>query len=241
MANKKKNEKSGSNSSAKFIFWMVGLVVVCLVAFIFLGNHNKNQETTDTKNSNNTIDYSNQPYLGDKNAPVSIIEFGDYKCPNCKNFAATVVPVIEKDLVDTGKAKLYFMNDSFINTDSIRSAKFAESVYKELGNDTFWKFHELLYQKQPTDSKYEKMDVYTEEFLTNTLKEVASAQEVDKVVKNFEAKDSDAAWQKDMDYAEKLGVTGTPTIFVDGEMFQGQTIDDLKKMVENAAKGKDNE
>jgi protein-disulfide isomerase len=44
-----------------------------------------------------------------------------------------------------------------------------------------------------------------------------------------------------MDYAEKLGVTGTPTIFVNGEMFQGQTIDDLKKMVENAAKGKRNE
>jgi protein-disulfide isomerase len=41
-----------------------------------------------------------------------------------------------------------------------------------------------------------------------------------------------------MKYAEKLGVTGTPTIFVDGQMFKGQTIDDLKKMVEDAAKGK---
>ncbi|MEH7414436.1 thioredoxin domain-containing protein [Neobacillus drentensis] len=237
MANKKKNEKSGSNSSAKFTFWVIGLVVVCLAAFIFLGNHNKKQETTEVSK----IDYTNQPYLGEKKAPVSIIEFGDYKCPNCKNFATNVVPVIEKELVDTGKAKFYFMNDSFINTDSIRSAKFAESVFKELGNETFWKFHELLYKKQPTDSKYEKMDVFTEEFLTNTLKEVASDQEVAKVVKNFQAKDSDAAWNKDMDYAEKLGVTGTPTIFVNGEMFSGQTIDDLKKMVEEAAKGNQNE
>jgi len=234
MANKKNNQKSGSNSSAKFTFWVIGLVVVCIAAFIFFGNHTKKQETTVT----NKIDYSNQPFLGEKTAPVSIIEFGDYKCPNCKNFATNVVPVIEKELVDTGKAKFYFMNDSFINTDSIRSAKFAESVYKELGNETFWKFHELLYQKQPTESKYEKMDVFTEDFLTNTLKEVASDQEVDKVVKNFQSKDSEAAWDKDMKYAEKLGVTGTPTIFVDGQMFKGQTIDDLKKMVEDAAKGK---
>ncbi|PLS01027.1 DsbA family protein [Neobacillus cucumis] len=237
MANKKKNEKSGSNSSAKFTFWVIGLVVVCIAAFIFLGNHNKKQENTEA----NTIDYSNQPYLGEKNAPVSIIEFGDYKCPNCKNFATNVVPIIEKELVDTGKAKFYFMNDSFINTDSIRSAKFAESVFKELGNETFWKFHELLYKKQPNDSKYEKMDVFTEEFLINTLKEVASDKDVDKVVKNFQSKDSDAAWDKDMKYAEKLGVTGTPTIFVNGEMFKGQTIDDLKNMVDNAAKGKKNE
>ncbi|MBT2657203.1 DsbA family protein [Bacillus sp. ISL-18] len=234
MANKKKNEKSGSNSSAKFTFWVIGLVVVCIAAFIFFGNHTKKQEATVT----NKIDYSNQPFLGEKTAPVSIIEFGDYKCPNCKNFATNVVPVIEKELVDTGKAKFYFMNDSFINTDSIRSAKFAESVFKELGNETFWKFHELLYQKQPTESKYEKMDVFTEDFLTKTLKEVASDQEVDKVVKNFQSKNSEAAWNKDMEYAEKLGVTGTPTIFVNGEMFKGQTIDDLKKMVEEAAKGK---
>jgi protein-disulfide isomerase len=237
MVNKKKNDRSGSNSSAKFTFWVIGLVVVCIVAFIFLGNHTKKQETTETNN----IDYSNQPYLGKKSAPVSIIEFGDYKCPNCKNFATTLVPIIEKELVDTGKAKFYFMNDSFIYTDSIRSAKFAESVYKELGNAAFWKFHELLYKKQPAESKYEKMDVYTEEFLTNTLKEVASDTDVQKVVKNFQAKGSDAAWKKDMDYAEKLGVTGTPTIFVNGETFTGQTLDDLEKMVDDAAKGKKNE
>jgi len=237
MANKKKNDRSGSNSSAKFTFWVIGLVVVCIAAFIFLGNHTKKQDTTKTNN----IDYSNQPYLGKKTAPVSIIEFGDYKCPNCKNFAINVVPIIEKELVDTGKAKFYFMNDSFINTDSIRSAKFAESVFKELGNETFWKFHELLYKKQPTESKYEKMDVYTEEFLTSTLKEVASDADVQKVVKNFQAKGSDDDWNKDMKYADKLGVTGTPTIFVNGEMFNGQTIDDLKKMVDKAAQGNPNE
>ncbi|MGG3468226.1 DsbA family protein [Neobacillus pocheonensis] len=232
MANNK-NAKN-NNSSSKFIFWVVGLVAVGVLALIFLGNHNKDQDDVASEK----IDYSNQPFLGDKSAPVSIIEFGDYKCPNCKNFGDTVIPLIQKDLVDTGKAKLYFMNDSFINVDSERSAKFAESVYQELGNDTFWKFHDLLYKKQPKDSKYEKIDLYTEKFLTDTLKEVASDKEVDKVVQNFQAKKSDAAWKKDMDYAEQLGVTGTPTIFVNGKKFDGQTMDDLKKMVEEASKGK---
>ncbi|GHH97725.1 DsbA family protein [Neobacillus kokaensis] len=236
MANKKKNSKQAANSSSKFVFWMIGLVAVCLLAFIFLSNQTDKKDEATTKT--NEIDYSNQPFIGDKDAPVSIIEFGDYKCPICKEFTHNAVPYIQKELVDTGKAKFYFMNYSFINIDSVRSAQFAEAVYQELGNDMFWKFHELLYQKQPEDTKYEKIDLFTEKFLTDTLKEVASDQEVDKVVKNFQGEKSMAAWQKDMDYVKQLGVTGTPTMFVNGKMFTGKTMDDLKEMVKKAAKEK---
>ncbi|MCQ6278850.1 thioredoxin domain-containing protein [Bacillus sp. EB600] len=234
MANSNNHSKKASNSSSKFVFWMIGLVAVIIIGFIFLGNHQKQDNTTQQAK----IDYTNQPYQGKSSAPVSIIEFGDYKCPNCKNFNETVIPIVKQELVDTGKAKLYFFNDSFIYNDSIRSAKFAESVYAVLGNQTFWKFHDLLYKKQPEDSKYEKMDVYDEKFLTDTLKEVASDEDVNKVVQDFNAKKSDAAWQKDMDLAAKLNVTGTPTIFVNGKLFDGKTIDDLKNMVDQAAKEK---
>jgi protein-disulfide isomerase len=233
MANqKKKSTKKESKSSSQFTFWVIGLVAVCILAFIFLGNHAEKQKESNA----NKIDYSNQPFLGEKSAPVSIIEFGDYKCPNCKNFDETVVPIIQKELVDTGKAKFYFMNDSFINVDSERSAKYAESVYAVLGNDMFWKFHDLLFKKQPEDTKYEKIDLFDEKFLNETLKEVASESDVNKVVEHFQAKKSDDAWKKDMDYAGELGVTGTPTIFVNGKKFEGQTIDDLKEMVAKAAK-----
>jgi protein-disulfide isomerase len=228
-------DKKGSNSSStRFVFWMVGLVAIAIIGFIFLGNHSK----SDTK-PKQVIDYAVQPYLGNKSAPVSIIEFGDYKCPNCKNFAENVIPTIQQELVDTGKAKLYFLNDSFINTDSIRSAKFAEAVFQELGNETFWKFHDLLYKKQPEDPKYEKMDIFDEKFLTDTLKEVASERDVNKVVENFRAKKSESAWQKDMDLAEKLGVTGTPTLYVDGKLFEGKSLDDLAEMVDQVAKAKE--
>jgi protein-disulfide isomerase len=238
MANTKKNKKNPSKSSSKFVFWTIGIIAAFILGFIFLGNHTKPEEEAKTKE---TIDYSNQPFLGEKTAPVSIIEFGDYKCPNCKNFAEKVIPVIQQEVVNTGKAKLYFMNDAFIWDDSKRSAKFAESVYQELGNDTFWKFHELLYKNQPEDPKAEKTDIYDEKFLVGILKQVASDSDVNKVVQNFRAKKSDAAFKKDMEYAAKLGVTGTPTIYVNGKLFKGQTIDDLKKMVEKAAKEKGNE
>ncbi|MDP4169468.1 MAG: thioredoxin domain-containing protein [Bacillota bacterium] len=223
-----------SSTSTKIIFWVLGFIVIFILGFIFFLNHAKNKPAE-------AMEYKGQPFLGKSSAPVSIVEFGDYKCPNCKHFAEMVVPVIEKEIVKPGKAKFYFMNDSFINVDSIRAAKFAEAVYMDLGNDTFWKFHELLYKKQPEESKYEKMDYFTEAFLTATLNEVATKDETNKVVASFRAKKTDAAWQKDMDFGEKLGVSGTPTLFVNGKLFDGNTIDDLKKMVDDAAKGKKNE
>lgn len=232
MAKNKKNTKNKSNSSTKFVFWVIAIIVAIVLGFIFFGNDTKQVDEAKTME---TIDYSNQPFLGDESAPVSIIEFVDYKCPNCMEFAKNTVPIIQKELVDTGKAKFYVMNNSFINVDSIRSAKFAESVYQELGNDMFWKFHDLLFEKQPEDPKDEKVDVFTEDFLAETLKEVASDKEVDMVVKNFSAKKSEDAWDKDMAYVEKLGVTGTPTMTVNGKMFTGQSLEDLKDMVEEAA------
>jgi protein-disulfide isomerase len=147
-------------------------------------------------------------------------------------FNEKVVPII-KQKVDKGEAKLYFINYSFIYTDSTRAAKFAESVYAVLGNETFWKFHDLLYQKQPEDTKYEKMDIYDGKFLTETLKEIVSDEDVNRVVQYFNAQKADPAWRKDMDLVNTLNVTGTPTIFVNGKL--AKTMDDLLNMVDKAA------
>jgi protein-disulfide isomerase len=228
MTKSKKKSISTSNQSSKWIFWVVGLFSVCVLGLFLFGNLPKKEAV---------IDYEGQPYLGKKSAPVQIVEFGDYKCPVCKDFNESLFPLIKKEFIDTGKAKFYFMNYSSINVDSIRAAQFAEAVYQELGNDTFWKFHELLYSKQPEDAKYEKMDIFTESFLEDTLKEVASDEETEKVVRAFQEKQSKDAWNKDMSIVKKLGVTGTPTLFINGKQFEGETIEDFKEMVvEEAAK-----
>ncbi|TDL84981.1 DsbA family protein [Vibrio vulnificus] len=230
MANKKKGNQKQSSA---FTFWIIGLIAVIIIGFIFLANGKKDEDTAV-----NEIDYKSQPYLGEKSAPVQIVEFGDYKCPVCKTFEEQFFPSIQSELIDTGKAQFYFMNYSFINVDSTRSAKFAESVYQELGNETFWEFHELLFDKQPADLKYEKEDIFTDKFLEETLKEIANDKDVKKVVTSFKAKKSEDQWNKDMELADELGVTGTPSLFVNGKKFEGNTIDDLVKMVDDAAKEK---
>lgn len=228
----KKNAKQKQQTS-KFTFWMIGFVAIIIIGFIFLAS-GKDKDKDEAVE----IDYKGQPYLGEESAPVQIIEFGDYKCPVCKSFHESFFPAIQSELIDNGKAQFHFMNYSFINVDSTRSAKFAETVNQKLGNDTFWKFHDLLFAKQPEDIKYEKEDVFTDKFLEDTLKEIVSDKEAQKVVSAFKSDETDELWNTDMELARDLGVTGTPSLFVNGKRFEGNTIDDLVEMVDEAAKEK---
>jgi protein-disulfide isomerase len=81
------------------------------------------------------------------------------------------------------------------------------------------------------------MDVFTDEFLENTLKEIASEEEAQKVVESFQNNESESAWDLDMKEASKLEITGTPTLYVNGKKFEGNSYEDFREMVETAAKG----
>ncbi|UOQ45982.1 DsbA family protein [Halobacillus salinarum] len=209
-------------NTTKWLFIIIGAAaVIAIIWFAASGNSDENA-------------YEGQPYLGEEDAPVTVLEFGDYKCPYCKAFEAQFFPQIDKELIQTGEIKFYFINLPFINVDSKRAAKFAETVYQELGNETYWKFHSLLYEKQPADPAAEKQDIYDEEFLKKTLGEMTSSEDVKQVMDAFNDGTGDEAVEEDLKLANKLNVSQTPTLIVDGERFEGQNIEDLKKMVEEA-------
>ncbi|MEW4284946.1 DsbA family protein [Priestia koreensis] len=234
---KKGSKQSDTSSTTKMMFWTIGIIAACVLIFILVyngmqNNNGKNEATPQKANFN----YSNQPFEGKETAPVSIVEFGDYKCPICKQVNSQIVPKIKKDLVDTGKAKLYFMNYAFIREDSETAAKFAEGVYQELGNEKFWKFHNLLYEKQPEDTAYEQKEFFSDSFLAKTLATIATPDEVKKVQEAAKSEKVKNAFDEDMAYVQKLGIQGTPTFFVNGKPVSD--LNDLNKMVEDAAKEK---
>ncbi|AZB41606.1 DsbA family protein [Bacillus sp. FJAT-42376] len=227
-----KNEQNKHTFSQKpFVFGLLfALLLAILIGGLFVGYNRSSMSNPGI------ISYENEPYLGDKDAPVKIIEFGDYKCPVCKGFNDTFFKEIDKELIQTGKVQFYFFHHPFINVDSYRSAEFAESVYKVLGNDKFWEFHEKLYDAQPADPEAENRDIYKKDYLTNLLSTMASKEEVAKVVESYDKKEGKLASNEDDALAVQLGVTSTPTLFVNGKMFLGKNLDDLKTRVDAAAK-----
>lgn len=224
MANSKNKKK---NPTTKSKAWMYGLAaavaVVVVIVIVMASGSNSNGSSEEAMN---------QPFLGDEKAQVEVIEFGDYKCPYCKAFEQSFFPQIDQELIQTGDIKFTFINYPFINVDSNRSAEFAEVVYQELGNDVFWEFHHLMYEKQTEGTEQE--DIYTEDYLVETLKEITDEEQAEQVLTAFQDGAGEEAVEYDLKRAKDLDVSGTPALFVNGEPFEGQTIEDLKEMVEEA-------
>jgi len=88
--------------------------------------------------------------MGDPNAPVTVIEYGDYQCPFCERFYAQVQSVIEQQYVQTGKVKFVFRNFPFLGQESIDAGAAVECA-KELGK--FWEYHGALYASKTEDAQ----------------------------------------------------------------------------------------
>lgn len=54
--------------------------------------------------------YVGQPTLGDPNAPIKLILFGNFMCEHCRTFEADVFPQLKRDYIDTGRVEAYYVN-----------------------------------------------------------------------------------------------------------------------------------
>lgn len=93
-----------------------------------------------------TVDTSmGSPILGNINAPITIIEFGDYQCPQCDRWFHEVRPSIEDNYIKTGKANLIFVDLAFFGPDSTKAA---EATYCAADQGKYWEYHNILYSNQ---------------------------------------------------------------------------------------------
>jgi len=90
----------------------------------------------------NTFLANGSPILGDSNAPVTLVEFGDYQCHFCNVFFHTTEDKIVQKYVETGKVKIIFKDYNIIGPDSV-NASYGAHCANEQG--LFWEYHDILY------------------------------------------------------------------------------------------------
>ncbi len=169
------------------------------------------------------------PALGDKNAKIKIIEFADLRCPFCEQFFKDSEPQIIKDYVDTGKAVFYFRHFAFLGEPSTLAANATECANEQ---NKFWEMHDYLYKNQPPESD---ISMYTVDNMTTV------AGNLGMNAANFRSCLSTNKYQKDVDKdmseGQTAGVSGTPTMFINGIPIVGAVpYDQIKSQIEAALK-----
>lgn len=206
------------------------LVVVGVLGFFAFVQNSKEDKVKQKAPETLEESYKVVSKMGKDSAPVQIVEFGDYKCPFCKRFNEDFAPFVEKEYVETGKVQFHFINFAFIGTDSIYMAEFAETVRQELGEESFWKFHDLIYQNQANER-----DIWgTEENMTFLLKQIASEKEVKQVLQSVKKGEYKQNIQDQAELVKKLKVKGTPAIFINGKLAEYKGYEELHKLIEDA-------
>ncbi|RJR15012.1 DsbA family protein [Candidatus Microgenomates bacterium] len=89
------------------------------------------------------------PVLGDKNAPVTMIEFSDYECPFCKRHFDAALTQLIKDYVDTGKLKIVYRDFplSFHDPMATKEAVAANCAREQSGDQTYFAFHDEIFKR----------------------------------------------------------------------------------------------
>ncbi len=153
--------------------------------------------------------------LGDKNAPVTIIEYSDYQCPFCAKFFQETEPLLTANYVKTGKARLIFRNFQFLGPESAAAAASAECAKDQ---SKFWVYHDALYAAEAADGKENNGNLTGDLFVklaadvgmdTNAFTDcINSGKYVNQIA-------------KDATDAQAVGVDSTPTVFINGQQFRG--------------------
>ncbi|PWV94259.1 protein-disulfide isomerase [Paenibacillus cellulosilyticus] len=180
------------------------------------------------------FDYANLPTLGSQDAKVKIVEFGDFKCPACQQFATDVKPELIKEYIDKGIVSLSFMNYHFIGPDSKTAALAGLAVYHQ-SNDEFWKYYQALYDKQPDESE----QWATVDYLVQLAKDEKLNIDYDKLRSDIENETYAKELSDQMSRVPQLGITGTPTLFVNGTKVGGSdamNYEPVKAAIEKALK-----
>lgn len=158
--------------------------------------------------------------MGDPNAPVKMVEFSDFQCPYCKQFADTTLQAIVDTYVATGK--VYFTYRSMgnfvsqnIGSGGVESRDSAEAAYCAGDQDMFWEYSQAL------NANWQGEEVGS--FSINRLNEIAvslglDADQFSNCLKNGAQRD-----RVEQDQADGIaeGVTGTPSFLINGKLIVG--------------------
>ncbi len=203
----------------KTFYFVVGFVLIFIVGFAFgrltgggpttgavLGDGN---QLPPPPNAGGRISVSvdDDPFFGDKNAPVTIIEFSDFECPFCARFHTQTLPQVKSQYGDTIRFVYRDLPLKQLHAFAQLAAEAAECADDQ---DKFWEFHDLLFENQrawASGNAKSSFNDYAQQLGLDTA-EFRSCLDSGKHTSEV---------QKDLQDGFAAGVSGTPTFFVGNE------------------------
>jgi len=244
----KKNLKETRYLHMPSIALGAGIAISCLVLGIFLGNfidEKDSQPLIESPTITNIEEWQNaqildalvkngSPILGNTDAPITLVEFGDYQCSFCKKHFVQTHDLIMKNYVATGNVKILFKDMIVTSGEGSINAAHAAHCAKDQG--MFWKYHYILYNHWEGENTGWVTDDSLNKFASN----------IDLDMNEFSKCMSEKKWMNliraSVEDANTMGITGTPSFFLIGpeneitKIHGAQPYDAFKRTIDSMLK-----
>lgn len=201
---------------------VVAVVVIAISAFVILGP-GANQ-TPQASPGEVSLDKS----VGAPDAPVVVVEYADFQCPYCKQFADGPERQLQQTYVDSGQVRFVFRQMAFIGDESLWAAEASECANEQ---GRFWDYHDKLFAEQGAEN--------SGVFNPDNLKRFAAELDLDTQQFNqcLDSGKYRSKVQQEVAEGQRLGVRSTPTLFVNGQLVKnGSDYQVLQAAIEAALK-----
>ncbi len=164
-------------------------------------------------------------FLGDPNAPVTLVEFADFNCGYCGKWTQETLPLIDEKYIQTGKVRMAYVHYPILGADSMAAAEGTECAARQ---DSFWEYHNLLYTKQGVG--------FTPANLIQTAGELGlDTTRFEECLTDFPDR---ALLENDIRLSQVMGVRGTPAFLVNGVPLAGAyPYEDFERIIEGVLAG----
>ncbi|MBN1385935.1 thioredoxin domain-containing protein [Candidatus Woesearchaeota archaeon] len=223
------NEKNHTHTD-KAIFWIGGVQILLMVILIFQVNGlpgkmdlgtaavdddadaKPTQPTQPTNPTQPTIDMKklvdDDTVKGDKDSPVTIVEFSEFECPFCGRYYRDTYGQIMDNYVKTGKVKYVFRDFPLsFHQNAQKAAEAAECAGEQ---DMYWEMHDKLFESGVTGG-------------VDSFKQYAAdiGLDTDDFNSCLDSGKMAAETAKDMQDGQAAGIRGTPGFIINGKLLSG--------------------
>lgn len=230
----RRNDGRAAGSRLNVFYLILGVIAVIGVAGLIYAVTRSSRERAATEpvpvpgadNPQQLVAQARGVSMGPDGAPAQIIEFGDFQCPGCRVFALQVKPILKQRYIDTGRAQFVYYDFPLPMHQHAFLAARATRCAEEQGR--YWQYHDAVFARQSSWS--------TERNALGTFVEIAVEVGLDRGA--FESCINSDKYADLVSYnqklGERLGVSGTPTVFVNGKRIEDWDPDAIGKVIEGS-------
>ena len=198
---------------------IIPLSLYCLLNLLVLFFNISNAETNNEVNEEVI-----SMFIGDKKAPVTIVEYASFTCPHCATFHIEILPKLKTEYINTGKVLLEYREVYFDGP-----GLWAGLLARCHGNEKYFPMIDLIYRKQKDWARGNREEIIngllsvarqsglTDEKSRMCMENGIMAEELIEIFKRNTTEDS---------------ISSTPSFVINGELKQNMSYEDLKEIID---------